>query len=502
MTQARVAPQAPAPRPRRECLKLGRKAAGAPAASYDAEPAPMSVVPSAPRLFPLGRLRRADENVRHTRIDEGCEELAIDIMSHGLLQSLIGYEDGDHVEIVGGGRRLKALRIVRDRGRIDDSFPVPVLIRDVSEAVELSLAENLQQRSMSPVDEFLAFSKLMEGGATSPAELAKRFGFSERVVKQRLKMAELAKPILDALANREITLDSAMAYASADDQALQAEVFAHQAKRGRTAHDPAAIRLSLRMKGMDTADRIFRFVGSTTYEAEGGRYSDDLFNEPGRDRVLAQPFIAETIANRMVDLQAARLIETLRTSAAWAPTIAGLVKVPDLRLHAEGTSQAMRPPAGFVLIERAQHQKLWATIRNNGLPAHVVVGLDVTGQLIADPRYAFVPLAQKSAVEKPALVEKAADREREAASRREVAILRWSRRLAVPPFTGTPLEGRVFWPAEETDRHVAATEGGVEGFKIPALIFVPLADALAHRKEAARHVDQRLAALAAQGATA
>ncbi len=496
MTQARVSPQAPASRPPREVLKIGRKVA-APPAPATAEPpiAPPVVAPSMPQAFPLGRLRRAEENVRHTRVDEDCDQLADDIGHHGLLQSLIGYLDGDYVEIVGGGRRLKALRILRDRGRIDDSFPVAVLIRGIEEAVELSLAENLQQKTMSAVDEFFAFSKLMEGGTTSPAELAKRFGYSERVVKQRLRLADLARPVLDALADRQITLDAAMAYASCQDQALQTEVFEHQAKRGRTAHDPANVRLSLRMKGMDTADRIYRFVGAERYEREGGRYDDDLFSEPGRDRVLAQPFIAETLANSMVDMQAISLVEQLRRNPAWAPTIAGFVKAPDLRLHASGTSLPMRAPVGFVLIERGEHQKLWATIRNNGLPAHVVVGLDVSGQLIADPRYAFVPLAQKGAVEKPLLAEKVADTAREAASRREIDILRYARRFAVPPFAGTPLEGRVTFFAPEHDRHYPATVDGVDGFKIPALIFVPAADVgPAQRREATKHVDQLTAA--------
>lgn len=491
MTKALTAEKPAAHRARREILKLGTKPAGK---TVTVTGPVIRLVPSAPQLFPLGQLMRAAENVRHTRIEEGCEQLADDIQAHGLLQSLIGYEDAGHVEIVGGGRRLKSLRIVKRRGLIDDSFMVPVLIRGIDEAVELSLAENLQQRTMSPVDEFLAFAKLMESGTSSPADLAKRFGFSERVVNQRLRLAKLAPQILKALGEREITLDAAMAYATSQDLELQVAVYDVQAKRGRTAHDPAGIKHSLRIKGLDTADPLFRFVGPKIYTRDGGTYEDDLFNEPSKDRVLANPFVLETAANTMVDFQTARLIEQLKQDETWAPTIVGYVKVPTLRLHAFGTVEKLRAPAGFVLVQRADHPKLWRTIRNNGFNAHVVVGINAEGQLIADPQYAFVPAAQRTAIDKPALADVAADRERDGAAYREREIIRWSRRLAVGPFAGTPFEGRVFWPESNSDRQTAATIAGVGGFMLSAQIFVPGDQVAAHRKAAISHVDQMIAA--------
>ena len=432
--------------------------------------------------------------MRHTRVDEDCEALADDIQAHGLLQSLIGYNDGAYVEVVGGGRRLKALRIVRSRGWIDDDFVVPVIIRDIAEAVELSLAENLQQRTMSPVDEFLAFRTLMHGGATSAADLAKRFGWTERLVKQRLRLAELARPVLAALADREITLDAAMAYASSQDPVLQVEVFDHQKRRGGPKmHASSDVRHALRMKTVDTGDPLFRFVGAEIYERDGGAYEDDLFGEAGKERVLAKPFVLETAADRMVDFQAMRLLEELKQDEAWAPTIVGHVKVPDLRLHNWGTSEKLRPPAGFVQIERADHAKLWRTIRNNGLNAHVMVGIDHNGQLIADPRYAFVPLAQKAAVEKPSLVDQAENMERSAAALREIEIIRWSRRLAVPQFAGTPFEGRAFWPEAYHDRAVPTTRDGNSGFMVNVLVFVTDEAIAAQRKAATIHVDQAAA---------
>src|SRR3546814_15883016 len=95
---------------------------------------------------------RAPENVRQTNKAVDVESLADDIAAHGLLQSLIGYAgdtdiDAAAVYIVGGGRRLQALQLLRERGAIDDSFAVPVLLRDPDDAINLSLSENPAQRA-------------------------------------------------------------------------------------------------------------------------------------------------------------------------------------------------------------------------------------------------------------------------------------------------------------------------------------------------------------------
>ena len=254
------------------------------------KPVAVAVIPSAPRPFPLRSLVRAPENVRRTRVDEDVSSLADDIRAHGLLQSLIGYDGGADgtVHIVGGGRRLQALDSLMFDGVIDGEFPVPVLIRDREHAVELSLAENLQQRTMSPVDEVFAFKALVDTGHHSPTDLAKRFGFSERVVKQRLRLADLAPEILDALAERKITLDSAMAYASTQDRTVQLETFSAESKRSWNAHTPHSIRQMVDAKGMRDTHPIARFVGPEAYEARGGGYEDDLFRgDQDGARVLA-----------------------------------------------------------------------------------------------------------------------------------------------------------------------------------------------------------------------
>lgn len=465
------------------------------------KPAALAVIPSAPRPFPLRSLVRAPENVRRIRVDEDVSSLADDIRAHGLLQSLIGYDAGadGKVHIVGGGRRLQALDSLMFDGVIDGEFPVPVLIRDREHAVELSLAENLQQRTMSPVDEVFAFKALVDTGHHSPTDLAKRFGFSERVVKQRLRLADLAPEILDALAEKRITLDSAMAYASTQDRTVQLETFSAESKRSWNAHTPHSIRQMVDAKGMRDTHPIFRFVGAEIYEARGGAYEDDLFRgDPDGARVLANPALLLAIAAGLVDERMAERLPKLQADPALSPSLIGHIAVPGLKLASWGYSGPLPTPPGTVIVDQYDYEPMWRTIRNNSIDVRIVVGINDAGVLIHWPRMVAVDKGQRDAIARPAApaggyVPPTPEQLAEVARTR--GIVRWSRRLAVnslggsPLFAGTPLEGRAYWPKGDGEPF---TIDGVAGVLVSVDVFVTDAEIAAQRKAAdARYAQER-----------
>lgn len=443
------------------------------------------VAETAIELVELALLERAPENVRHTREDEDVAELADDIAAHGLLQSLIGYRKPNEacVFIAGGGRRLKALELLLGRGAVTGKYHVPVLVRPREEAVELSLAENLARRDMSPADEFVAFSLLMESGTHSTADLARRFGFTERYVKQRLRLAALAPEILDALRERKITLDAAMAYASTQDRALQSATFkAHSRPNAWDAHKPEKVRRDISGAGMDEGDAPFKFIGAKAYERAGGGYEDDLFSEAGGDRGLTNPAMVRQLAQDHIDFQMVKRLSELQKDH---PSIRGYLVVPSLELHAWGTSDWPKVPDGFDWVDKYDEAKVWSVIDNNKIDAHVVVGIDPEGQLAVWMRKVAVPKKQVSAImgapnQQPGYTPMSQEeidrknREREGA--------RWAQRLAIPglkpreegdSFEGTPLQGRVFWPDAWRDdrKEVDHPELG-KGWFVPICVFV------------------------------
>ncbi len=473
-----------------------------------------TILPSVPQLVPLRRLVRAKENVRHIRIDEDVEGLAADIITHGLLTSLIGYLGRGRqpqVHIVGGGRRLQALDSLMMDKVITGDFEVPVLIREPEQALELSLAENLQQRTMSPVDEFRAFRALIDTGRHTAVELAKRFGFSERVVRQRLRLADLAPDILDALAESAITIDAAMAYARTQDRKLQAQVFAAEKKRTWDAHSVRNIKQALASAGMKTSDQVYRFVGAKAYEFHGGRYEDDLFRDDvatSGDRVLADPILLQEVATSHIEFQMLRRLREFQERKDLSPTIDGYVVVPGLKLASWGYSGTITAPPGYATVTSGNPAALWRAIREQEVAVRVLVGISDKGELILSSRTAFVPKVSKQAVEpvQTGYVASTSTPAQLAEAARVRGTLRWSRRLAVnalggsPLFAGSPLEGRAWWP--DHDQPIVTEVAGVAGMFVPVNIFVTDAEIDAQRRAAEKRYAEELVDDAARDAAA
>jgi ParB family chromosome partitioning protein len=104
-------------------------------------------------LVPLSRLvsRPTGRNVRKTP-RMSIPELAASIQRVGLLQNLIviAAADGEHYEVVAGGRRLAALKLLAKKHRISKEWEVPCLLVADGTARTASLTENVQREAMHP----------------------------------------------------------------------------------------------------------------------------------------------------------------------------------------------------------------------------------------------------------------------------------------------------------------------------------------------------------------
>ena len=142
--------------------------------------------------IPLNRLVLSPANARKTPASAADDaELKASIAAHGLKQNLIvGRADaeGKHA-VIAGGRRLRALHALSADGLVASDRPVPCLIEAPDSALETSLVENAVRVAMHPADQFEAFAALVSAGQ-SVAAIAARFGVAERLVRQRLRLAE------------------------------------------------------------------------------------------------------------------------------------------------------------------------------------------------------------------------------------------------------------------------------------------------------------------------
>lgn len=253
--------------------------------------------------IPLGQLVPSKANVRRVNSEAGRAELAASIESHGLIHNLVARKapKGTKFEVVAGGRRLGALRLLLQEGRtvqgvaVTKDFPVRAVVREEGSDTEISLAENDQREAMHTVDEVIAYRDLVEQGMAAE-DIAARFGKSVVTVRQRLKLASLSPRILDAMRADEVTLEQAKALAVSDDHAAQEAAWFEQDGWSR---NPGNIRSFLTSAHVRGSDRLARYIGIDAYEGAGGGALRDLFDEDGLTFLTDRPLLVKLAGERL-----------------------------------------------------------------------------------------------------------------------------------------------------------------------------------------------------------
>ena len=273
------------------------------------------------REIPLSRLSLAPENVRKTPPDASADTAlkasiaAIDVLENLVVRPDEPDENGaERYAVVAGGRRLKALQALVEDKVFDADHPVPCQMKRADvEAGEVSLAENVIRIAMHPADQVVAFSELVKAGQ-SVAAIAARFGASERVVEQRLRLGNAATELLDAYRADEIDLEVLKAFAVTTDRERQMAVWEQVSAQG---YRPTAwqVKRLLTEERVPGASAVARFVGVDAYEAAGGAVLRDLFARDDESGVwFEDPVLLEKLA--MAKLQAAA--DELATRWKWA----------------------------------------------------------------------------------------------------------------------------------------------------------------------------------------
>ncbi|MDG7012599.1 MAG: ParB/RepB/Spo0J family partition protein [Nitrososphaerota archaeon] len=136
--------------------------------------------------------------------DNQILDLALSIQKHGLLEPLIvrvaEHPDpfGHKFELICGHRRLFACKRLSQR-----SVSCVVLNLSDQEAMEVALAENVQRRSLNPIEEAQAFELYISSfGRGSVTVLARRISKSEEYVSHRLMLLGLPKEIQERISRR------------------------------------------------------------------------------------------------------------------------------------------------------------------------------------------------------------------------------------------------------------------------------------------------------------
>ena len=288
------------------------------AQALHAIPAPQ--VPAQPSqqmlLVPLSRLRPSRRNVRKTA-GPSIEALAASIERVGLLQNLTVTltVDGGHYEVVAGGRRFAALKLLAKKRRIAKDWDVPCLLVADASARTASLTENVQREAMHPADQFEAFAGLVAEGR--PVEdIAADFGVTPLVVQRRLKLANVSPRLMADYRADSVSLDQLMALAVTDDPAAQEAAFYDASEWQRS---PAALRQRLTEREIGADHALVRFVGLEAYTTAGGGIRRDLFAD---DEATGTTLTDAALLERLVREKLEALAEPVRAEGwAWVEAV-------------------------------------------------------------------------------------------------------------------------------------------------------------------------------------
>lgn len=148
--------------------------------------------------------------------EDALLELADSIKQFGVLQPLLVRKRKDYYEIIAGERRWRAAKIAGVK-------EIPVIIKEYTEqeVVEISLIENIQRENLNPIEEAMAFKKLLTEFHLKQDEVAERVSKSRTAVTNSMRLLKLNENVQQMIIDDMISTGHARALLAIDDPEQQ-----------------------------------------------------------------------------------------------------------------------------------------------------------------------------------------------------------------------------------------------------------------------------------------
>lgn len=148
--------------------------------------------------------------------EDALIELSESIKQFGVLQPLLCQERDDYYEIIAGERRWRAAKIAGIK-------EVPIIIKKLSEQeiMEISLIENLQREDLNPIEEALAYKRLIDEFKLKQDEVAERVSKSRTAVTNAMRLLKLNEKVQQMVIDEMLTTGHARALLGIEDQDIQ-----------------------------------------------------------------------------------------------------------------------------------------------------------------------------------------------------------------------------------------------------------------------------------------
>lgn len=171
-------------------------------------------------LIPLNEIKNDNNQPRKAFDSDKIAELTESIKTHGIIQPLIlrKSEDGLYI-IVAGERRWRAAKLAGLK-------EVPAIVMDLSEkdVLEISLIENIQRQDLNPIEEALAYKKLLNEFKLTQEDLSKRIGKSRTAITNTMRLMNLDSRVQQYIIEGIISEGHGRALLGIKDEEIQYEL--------------------------------------------------------------------------------------------------------------------------------------------------------------------------------------------------------------------------------------------------------------------------------------
>ena len=168
--------------------------------------------------LPINEIEPNPNQPRNQFDEDSLQELADSIEQYGVLQPLLVKKKDGYYEIIAGERRWRAAKMAG----VEE---VPVIVRDFdeNEIVEIALIENIQREDLSPIEEAMAYQRLMKEYHLKQDQIAEKVSKSRAAITNSLRLLKLDPRVQNMLEEEMISTGHARALLAIHDGDMQYE---------------------------------------------------------------------------------------------------------------------------------------------------------------------------------------------------------------------------------------------------------------------------------------
>ena len=195
---------------------IADKVSTKPAAKVEEKKKPTSEHAADAIMMDIAKVEPNREQPRKKFDEDALLELAESIKQFGVLQPLLVQERDDYYEIIAGERRWRAAKMAGVK-------KVPVIIKKLTEQeiMEISLIENIQREDLNPIEEALAYKRLLSEFNLKQDEVAERVSKSRTAVTNAMRLLKLNDKVQQMVIEEMLTTGHARALLGIEDQEKQ-----------------------------------------------------------------------------------------------------------------------------------------------------------------------------------------------------------------------------------------------------------------------------------------